>query len=166
MKKILFFLCVCIVSHTYAQHFTPTSAQESLLDEHGNVANNDTDKSGMKQGDWFYVDINGNRIGKKVYTNDQCNATYVFINDQWINCDNLSVETKFNKSVKAKLKANGYVLNNDRQVLIILGKSGEFISGSLLGKWGKDDETKVLSIVKSHLANENISSSNKLIILL
>jgi len=154
------------MGHSYSQDFISTAEQEPRLDEHGNVLNNITDKNGLRQGDWFYLNINGVRLAKKVYSDNNCQDTYISINKEWINTRNLSANSDFDKDVIKELKMNGFELNNNRQVLIILDNSGNFLSGDLLGNWMKEDDSKVSDILKAHFSKLNIKSSRKIYILL
>lgn len=166
MKKIVLLLCLSMMGYSFSQDFTATAEQEPQLDEYGNVVNNVTDKTGMRQGNWFYLDIDGNQIAKKVYSNDNCQATYILVNNEWLNTKVFSTISDYDKDAIEELKKHGIELNKDRQVLIILDKSGEFLLGELLGNWVKEDETKVNSILKTHLSGLNIKSSSKTYILL
>ncbi|MCB9225085.1 MAG: hypothetical protein R2780_01510 [Crocinitomicaceae bacterium] len=166
MKSVYISLFVFIFPLcSLSQDFIRAAALEQQIDEHGNVINNDIDQNGLKQGDWIFVDINGNRIAKKVYDNNNCQATYVVIQNKWINTRDLSSETKYNSGAIAELKANGITLNKDRQVLIIFNESGEFLSGAVIGNWSKNEESKVISVLKSYFSKKNIKSSSKTYIL-
>lgn len=166
MKKFTLLFCVVLAGYSFSQDFTAAAEQTQGIDEHGNVINNDVDKQGFKQGDWFYLDINGNQVAKKTFVDDKCKNTYVRIADKWESTKVLTKKVDLQKDAKAKLNAKGVTLNNDRQVLVILGKSGELLTANLLGKWSQDEEAKVLAILKNHFKDLNISASSKMYILL
>ena len=167
MKKLHLYLVLFLLpALSYSQDFTAAAEQMQLIDEFGNYMNNITDKQGLKQGDWFYVDVNGNQIAKKVYKDDKCQSTELFINSQWMNTNNLNTDSKNNNGAIAELKTNGFGITSDRQVLIVLDDSGTYISGNLLGKWNQSDEKKVLSILQKYFSDLNIKSSSKTYILL
>jgi hypothetical protein len=166
MKKLALLLCLLLASYSFTQEITEQSAQEPQLDEFGNVTNNVTDKSGLKQGDWYYLDIDGNQVAQKVYVDNQCQQTSFLINNVWVDTKGLSTNAKAHKGAIKKLKKNGIELSENQQILIILGESGEFLTGELLGDWKKKEEENAISILKKYFESINIKSSAKTYLIL
>lgn len=166
MKNLAFSLCLLFAVHSYSQEFTSAAAQEPQLDEFGNFLNNSTDKKGQKQGDWFYLDVFENQLIKQVYADDICKSTHINIRKEWVDIKDLTITTKYNEGAIKALKDKGVELNENRQILVILGTSGEFIQGKVIGDWPTKDEVMVLSILNTYFFRQKIESSTKLFILL
>jgi hypothetical protein len=159
MKKLTILLSLVIATSCFSQEFTSASEQPQQLDEFGNFLNNITDKNGEKQGDWFFQDFNGTQAAKKTYKNNVCQQTLIKVSGDWVNTNDLSNSQGMKTGAIADLKSNGIGLNNNRQLLVILDKSGQLSKVWLLGNWSSNEATKVSSLLKAYFSKQDISSS-------
>lgn len=166
MKKVALLFCLLMAAYTFAQDFTSAAAQEIQLDEFGNYLNNSTDRQGQKQGDWFYLDIQGNQMVKEVYTNNKKVSTHINFEKAWVNIKDFLVTSKYNEEASKMLSNNGIQLNDDRQVMLILNGSGEIIQGNTMGKWTVQEEHNVISLLTDYFKKQHIKSFTNLFILL
>lgn len=167
MQKVCIFLAVLLLPLlSLSQDFTSASEQESQLDEHGNFTNNITDKDGMRQGDWFYLDIERNKVAKKVFIDNTCESTHLYVNGEWLNTEELISNASYKTEAIKELNANGIKTDDDRQILVVFDESGDLLAGNLIGKWSLDEKKQVLPILKAYFTGLNLNSSSKTYILL
>lgn len=166
MKNSILLLLLLGATNLFGQEITPEASQATQLDEHGNYINNITDKQGLKQGDWFYVDIHGKQVVKKFMADNEVQNTALSVNNEWLDVSGLDRKSELEKTLAAELKNNGILLTENRQLLLVLNEKGQVISTALLGKWTKDEEPQVTQLLESYLQENSQTSDKKYYILL
>ena len=166
MKNAILLLLLLGATNLFGQEITKEASQDAQLDEHGNFLNNITDKQGLKQGDWFSVDIYGKQVVKKVMSNNDTKSTALKVNNEWVDVSELDNNIDLEKALSTELKDKGILLNENRQVLLVFNEEGQLISTALLGKWTKEEDAELTQILESYFQDNAYPSDKKNYILL
>ncbi len=131
----------------FSQEILQSAEKPAVYNENGDPLTNITDADGARQGDWFYIDAEGQEVLQKKYKDHVCVETYYSTDDtnldkQWKKVsDSESNQLEIN-SVRELyvdfLENSGFQLKSDQQLIVVISKNGELIHVSAIGNWNTE----------------------------
>jgi hypothetical protein len=159
---LLFFLCSYV--GISAQELVTSSASPPLLNTVGDPITNIIDPDGMKQGIWFYTDINQVNLLRKHYSNNLCTQTDYAVNGIWVNAVNFEQDplkiANIKQQINALLMAHqvNLQLTSNQQLAILLHANGSLHKIAFLGEWNSAQasqlETQIQDVFSNQLLND------------
>ncbi|UKN01266.1 hypothetical protein K6119_16175 [Paracrocinitomix mangrovi] len=165
MKNTLLLLCLTIAQLSIAQEFIEESAKSATYNQNGDPITNVMDADGMRQGNWYFVnDLNQDVVLKK-YTNNSCDETSFYINNNWVNAQDYQSNAVQTDALKNELNANNINLQADQQLLVVI-ENGQAQLLSVLGNWAANDKSAAIQIVNDFISQNTSSLTGKILLLL
>lgn len=159
----------------FSQEILQAAEKPPVYNTYGDPLTNITDADGARQGDWFYVDVEGQEVLQKKYKDHVCVGTYYFTRDtegdqEWKKLsdgESSQPEAEYVKELYIDfLENSGFPLKSDQQLILVISKNGELIRVSAMGNWNAEEVSDIEGKIYQFAKNTNITLKNDVLIIL
>lgn len=160
------FGCCCLSAVLYAQDILESTAKAPQFNEFGDPLTNIIDPNGARQGDWYFLDVDGQEIVLQRFTDHVCQQVLVAVEEspgmrEWVATGELLTSgaevDEYRQTVIQIMNEQHVSLDGVRQLLLLAGDKKKF-HVAFLGDWNQADLQKLKKSIRSELQNKTTTN--------